>query len=233
MQKWQSIWERERSGHLWWIPDQQLAALSKAWRREGTTQRVLDVGCGMGRHAHLLASEGFEVYGSDHSVSAIENCKAWFAEDSLQGAFWCSELDDVPYPDGYFDAIVAFNSIYHGDAAFLARVVELLHRKLRPGGHCFVTLPSRDNRMYGKGERVGEHTFLSPGMFDRLFDHGGERGVPHHFSSEQEVRTLFRGFQIATLHQEELCLASPKADGQVKWLRVSQAFFWRLVAGRN
>jgi SAM-dependent methyltransferase len=40
------------------------------------TGRVLDIGCGAGRHALYLQQQGFEVLGIDNSPRAIEVCKA-------------------------------------------------------------------------------------------------------------------------------------------------------------
>lgn len=234
MVKWQEIWEKDGTDRLWTIPDRQVVDVAQTWKAAGNVRRVLDIGCGIGRHARLLASEGFEVYGSDHSGAAIEHCRRWLAAEQLGGEFWCGELDDIPYPDEFFDGVLAFNSIYHGDTVTVERVARLLHDKVRPAGRCFVTMPSRENRMYGRGEAVDAHTFISPGMFSQLFDGGGERGVAHHFSSEEEMRNLFCGFQFDALQHEELHLASAcGTDGGVTWRRIPKAYFWRLIARRQ
>ena len=152
MVKWQEIWQTEGSNRLWSVPDRQVLEIVRAWKSDKNIRRVLDVGCGLGRHAILLAREGFEVYGSDHSPTAIETCRRWLGAERLDGEFWCGELDDIPFPDGYFDAVIAFNSIYHGTHQAVEAVASLLHAKLRTDGRCFVTMPSRQNRMYGKGQ---------------------------------------------------------------------------------
>jgi len=234
MVKWQDIWEKDGTNRLWSIPDRRVEDVVSTWKSAGNIRRVLDVGCGIGRHAHLLAREGFEVYGSDHSESAIDNCRQWLESDGLRGEFWCGELDDIPYPDGYFDAVLAFNSIYHGTDEAVREVARMLHDKVRPGGSCFVTMPSRENRMYGRGEAIGPHTFISPGMFDQLFDGGGERGVAHHFCSEDELRHFFCGFEFDVLNHEELHLASTRgSDNDVTWRRIPKAYFWRLIARKQ
>ena len=195
---------------------------------------MLDVGCGVGRHVRLFAREGFDAYGLDHSASGIDACQQMLAAERLTARVWCGEMDDIPYPDGFFDAIIAFNSIYHGTIDRISDTVGLIHAKLRHHGLCFVTFPSRDNRMYGKGTALGPHTFVSPGMFGGILGHDGERGIPHHFCSETELRSLFQQFDIESLEHRELELPSSRSEGNsVSWFRIPKAFFWRIVARRR
>jgi len=236
MGKWQEIWRNEGAQRLWGVPDRQVVELSRAWAAEGDISRVLDLGCGVGRHVICLARQGFEVYGSDHSEAGIATCQQWLQAEGLKAVVWHGEPQDIPYPDGYFDAVIAFNSIYHGTADQVEAAMKLLHAKLRPGGRCFVTLLSKKNRMYGKGEAIEPHTFISEGMFHQLFAHGGERGVPHHFSSEEEVHQFFQGFEVESMQHEELCLPSSRHnsdDRESAWFKIPGAYFWRIVASRG
>ena len=85
--------------------------------------------------------------------------------------------------------------------------------------------------MYGRGECLASDTYASPGLFAPLFSHDGEKGVPHHFCSSDEVQSLFRGFDIQSLGHEELQLATFRGDdSEIVWLRIPKAFFWRVVA---
>ena len=192
---WQHIWNIERAADLWSIPDPEIVRLAQQWKREGL-QRVLDLGCGIGRHAILFAREGFDVYGSDHSNAAVTTCREKFASNELRGKFWCGGLEKIPYEDDYFDAIIAFNSIHHGNRKFMHRVAKQIFRALRTGGKCYITIPTDQNRMCGEGEEVEFNTFVSPGMLGGMHDADGERGILHHYSSEEEVTNLLSNFQI-------------------------------------
>src|SRR5438876_171907 len=66
----------------------------------------------------------------------------------------------------------------------LARTLTI-HGKLRPGGHFFVTLKSTEGWLYGEGIEIEKNTFLRPG-----------KGVPVHFSTEDEIETLFGNFDL-------------------------------------
>ena len=233
MSDWQKIWEHDGARKMWSIPDMQVVELAAKWKESGSIRRVLDIGCGIGRHVCHLAQHGFEVYASDHSESAIRTCQEWLQSQTLSAEVWCGEMEEIPYPNSTFDACIAFNSIYHGTFGRLEGVIKILHGKLRTGGECLVTLPSRENRMYGRGEYLGPNTYLSPGMYDQLFSHDGERGVPHHFCSREEVERLFEGFHIQSLKHEELRLATVRGEAEIVWLPIPKAFFWRVVVTRK
>lgn len=233
MSEWQQIWARDGAQQMWSVPDRQVVELAERWKNAGSIRRVVDIGCGIGRHVRHMAQQGFDVYGSDHSETAIKSCRRWLQSENLSGELWCGEMEEIPYPDATFDACIAFNSIYHGTAERLDGMIRLLHSKLRVGGECLVTLPSHENRMYGRGECLAPDTYVSPGMYGNLFAHDGESGVPHHFCSRKQVQSLFRGFHIQSLKHEELQLATDRGKTEAVWISIPKAFFWRVVAIRK
>ncbi len=100
--------------------------------------RVLEIGCGTGETAYLLASAGAEVLAVDYAAPAIEQAKARHAHPSLE--YRVAGAEDV---DGEFDAIVLQEVIEHLDdpPASLRRLLHLL----RPGGSLVLTCPSFAN----------------------------------------------------------------------------------------
>jgi len=92
--------------------------------------RVLDVGCGPGRHARALATRGLEVVGLDISARFV----ALAAEDAPAGATFVRGDARTMTFDAEFDAVVslcqgAFGLVPGEDAEVLRRMV----RALRPG----------------------------------------------------------------------------------------------------
>ena len=95
--------------------------------------RVLDVGCGPGRHAHELARRGIIVHGIDISREFVEIAR----RDAPAGAtFERVDARDVQF-DAEFDAVLclcqgAFGLMTAGGDD--ERVVAAMARALRPGG---------------------------------------------------------------------------------------------------
>ena len=97
--------------------------------------RVLDVGCGPGRHAHALARRGIEVHGIDIAERFVALARA----QAPPGAtFERMDARALPY-DGEFDAALslcqgAFGLVHESDS-----VLAGMARAVRPGGRVAVT----------------------------------------------------------------------------------------------
>lgn len=90
--------------------------------------RVLDLGCGIGRHAHGLAASGFDVVGVDVSEWAVARAAAG------PGTFVAGDLMDAWPPLGTFDAVVCVQAFGWGSDADQVRLLRRVRSVLRPGG---------------------------------------------------------------------------------------------------
>jgi len=97
--------------------------------------RVLDVPCGQGRHAHLLAEAGFRVDGLDYSPHLIKKARERGTAPTLR--YTRGDMRKLPARwSGRFDSVVnLFTSFgFFTDPADDARVVSEFARVLAPGG---------------------------------------------------------------------------------------------------
>ncbi|MDA8359970.1 MAG: class I SAM-dependent methyltransferase [Actinomycetota bacterium] len=110
--------------------------------------RLLDLGCGFGRHAFAAARRGAAVVALDAGADEVAGVRATFGAmvdageldpaSSRAGVVQGDALH-LPFPDGAFDRVIASEVLEHipddtGAMAELARV-------LRPGGTMAVTVP--------------------------------------------------------------------------------------------
>jgi len=110
--------------------------------------RVLDLGCGFGRHAFEALRRGASVVASDLAVDELVSTRTMFSamiragetNQDASGTVVRADALHLPFADGSFDRIVASEVLEHidDDRAALAE----LTRVLRPGGTMAVTVPS-------------------------------------------------------------------------------------------
>ena len=112
-------------------------------------QRLLDMGCGGGRHAFATMRRGATVVALDYDASELKEVRATrgamieageIPADAPGGEVNGDALR-LPFPDASFDRIIASEVLEHlwDDS----RAISELVRVLRPGGRLAVTVPSR------------------------------------------------------------------------------------------
>jgi SAM-dependent methyltransferase len=110
--------------------------------------KVLDLGCGAGRHAFEAARRGGQVIALDmdraelEQVSAIAAAMAESGELQVPAAITVSAGDAtaMPFPDDTFDIVIAAEVMEHIPADQVA--IREVARVLRPGGVAAVTVPA-------------------------------------------------------------------------------------------
>lgn len=82
--------------------------------REHKCERILDLGCGSGRHVLALARNGFEVVGLDAAPTGISLAKAWIAEQGDHAQLVLGDLSyPLPFRSESFDGLMATQVIHH------------------------------------------------------------------------------------------------------------------------
>ncbi|HUO44191.1 MAG TPA: methyltransferase domain-containing protein [Burkholderiales bacterium] len=103
-------------------------------------RRVLDVGAGHGMLLALLNALGHECHALDIADRAQEYPEIYRSQPIAFKT--CNvEVDPIPYPDGYFDAVVCCQVLEHFTHSHLPAMIEM-RRVLRPGGIVEVDVPN-------------------------------------------------------------------------------------------
>jgi cyclopropane fatty-acyl-phospholipid synthase-like methyltransferase len=113
--------------------------------------RALDLGCGSGVHTVFLASEGFQVTGTDISEVGISNTRRKLDALGLQAALRVEGADVLDFPPNSFNLVICVG-VYDctGPASAKASVKQLRH--VLSSGGCGLFLFASDHDVRVKGE---------------------------------------------------------------------------------
>ena len=108
--------------------------------------RILDVGCGIGRYTLLLAARGFQIEGLDLSSKLLEQLRE-HESGNKSIPLHCSDIISFPEKtDMSYDAVIGFFTLHHLhdlEASYAAMV-----KLLQPGGRIVFLEPNAFNPLY-------------------------------------------------------------------------------------
>jgi SAM-dependent methyltransferase len=133
--------------------------------------RILDLGCGQGRHAVLLARAGYRMTGLDRSTYLLAQARRAAGEKDVDVQWVRGDMRRLPWR-GQFDACISlFTSFgYFEDETQNQEVLHQVHDALKPGGALMLDLSNRDYYVLHLWPRAwrrhGEAIILEETSFD-------------------------------------------------------------------
>ena len=104
-------------------------------------ETVLEVGCGTGTltlAAKRQAGPSGKVFGIDIIPGMIEASQNKAAQAKENITFQLGSIDDIPFPDNQFDAVMCSFMIFHMSEATRRKGITEVYRVLKPGGRWLV-----------------------------------------------------------------------------------------------
>jgi SAM-dependent methyltransferase len=108
-------------------------------------ERILDLGCGYGRHALILAERGFDVIGVDITQEYIQEAKSRAAAKCLNTKFICSSILDLKFNREFdvvlnlCDGAIGYSELENDNNA----IFEIISRALVPNGQHLLQVLNR------------------------------------------------------------------------------------------
>ena len=200
MKQWNETFKKY--GKVFTEPQEDVEKIAKIFKKHGV-RRVLDLGCGTGRHLVYFAQKGFDIYGYDIAEEGIKIAKGWLKEEKLKARFKIGSIyKKLPYSDDFFDAVISTNTIHHARIKKIRKAVKEIERVLKPGGLIFITVRRRVFKELIPGltivesykDRITRHKIIAPRTY--LPISGGEKGLPHYLFSKELIKKEFKKFEI-------------------------------------
>ncbi len=193
MPEWNDIFSEK--GKVFLNPHPDMERISVLFKKK-KIQRILDLGCGTGRHILFFAKKGLDVYGLDGSPKGIKIAREWLTEEGEEAEFECSRIEHpFPYADRFFDAIISIQVIHHNFINDILKTVKEIERVLKRNGIIFITIPYLNGNPTSDEwqlKKVENGTFIPQA--------GKEKGIPHHFFSLEEIKKIFNAFELLEMY---------------------------------
>ena len=190
-------WNWDKVSTKYWMePSEDIYYLLHRWKAADRVT-MLDLGCGLGRHAILFAAHGFKVTAADVSESGLRSLERLAKEKELSIDSVQTDITKLPFVDKSFDAVLAYHSIYHVDTAGMNTAMAELHRVLKPSAEAYLTFISKSNPTFRdqKNRKIDENVRM------KREEDGGIR--PHFYYDRADIDKILSGFQILKLRQIE------------------------------
>ena len=138
------------------------------------TDRVLDVGCGGGKAiSRILEETRREVAGVDHSPEAVKTARSVNRAAVSSGRLRIveSSVESLPFRDGFFDVVTAFETTYFW-LELQAGLTEI-HRVLNRGGKLVIANEFSDRASAGAwADRLNMHVPDSEALAGAAYEAG-------------------------------------------------------------
>ena len=142
-----STWENfyKKYGRYYLTPHPYLTTLINFLNKK-RVKKVLDLGCGSGRHLIELARNGFSTYGVDFSEEALVLAKSWLDKFNLKATIALGDISlKLNFPDKFFDCVIAINTLEYVKKDNLESITSEIGRLLVDFGTLFITIKQRNN----------------------------------------------------------------------------------------
>ena len=191
MQQWNKIYKERKE--VWRGVQENLPRVLTLFK-ESNVKRVLDLGCGSGRHTVYLTKNGFKVYGIDIAKEGINATKSLLAKEGLRADLKVGSMyTKLPYQNMFFDAVVSTQTIHHGNIQNIRNVIKEIKRVLRPKGLIFITI---------RKKRYSKTSYKAISSREYIKIAGEEKGLNHYLFNKVLLKEEFKDFRILNIWVE-------------------------------
>jgi cyclopropane fatty-acyl-phospholipid synthase-like methyltransferase len=189
-EKDKKVWEKiyESDGSYLEYPNENLVVFVHRYFKERKGKKLLDLGFGSGNNLIHLLKSWFECYGCEISQSALELTKK---RSSILGLSVDLRLlkDEIPYPDKFFDKVVAWQVLYYNNLQSLKFMIKEKSRVLKVCGKILVTLVRKNDIIVECADKIDDKTYRVNSKLPSQ-----EGAIIYVVGGEEDIKELFDSF---------------------------------------
>jgi len=180
---------------LWKEPHERLVEFFDGLKIQAQPLRILDLGCGTGRHLVFLEDQGYETFGLDISANGLNYARGWLYKKGHPVRLIMADMTSLPYSSSSFNIIISTYVIHHNTLVGFRKSIQEMNRLLFPGGILLLAIPSTRGFRHGRGQQIEPGTVIP--------DIGQDCGIPHHYCDLAEIAREFADYIIREVRLDE------------------------------
>ena len=186
-------WEKNMDKE-WLIPSVESYYFANVWKMQGKT-RLLDLGCGIGRHSMLFYDYGFKVTACDITPYAINYIKNWQKERGINFDVIECDMLNMPFKNNSFDCIYAYHVLSHTNLEGFIKLFDKIYDILDKDGEIYFDVLSKKCHLYTKSgyPKIDNNTILSKAE--------NEYDVPHICFDYDELKEILKKFKMINIKE--------------------------------
>jgi len=194
------MWKKEykKNNYYWGLePAKILKKYSRVALKKGT---ALDIGCGEGRNSVFLAKNGFTVDAVDKEKSGINKLEKLIVGNNINNIN-VFPIDILKFKfNKKYDLILAYHSLDFLKLSEIKKLIKKIKKSVNSNGLIIMSVFSVKDLLYIKAvkilkkKEIEKNTFYFPKL-----------KTYRHFFTKEEIKELFKGWEIIHLQQREIC----------------------------
>ena len=188
-------WDWEKNINPEWLdPSMESYYFANKWKKENKT-RILDLGCGVGRHSMLFYDYGFKVTACDITPFAINYLKNWQKDRNIIFPVIECDMLNMPFENNSFDCIYAYHVLSHTNLEGFKKLFDKIYDILDKDGEIYFDVLSKKCFLFSESNypKLDSNTVLSQA--------DNEMNVPHICFDYDELISILSKFEIVNIKE--------------------------------
>ena len=199
-------WKEEKNKEYWEnCPAEECYYMASKWKQE-RKNKILDLGCGLGRHSILFGKLGFDVTAIDLSETAVEYTKERIIKENLKCNVLKCDMQQLPFEDNTFDAVWSYMVISHTDTKGFKKILNEIKRVSKHNAGIFITLCSKETWSYKEAgyPKIDENSIIKTAE-------GPEKGIVHYYVDLDDIlKFMGNDFDLIKIRHIDSCFFNGK-----------------------
>lgn len=174
--------------------------VSFVFRNFKSGDKILDLGCGTGRHVKFLVENGFKAFGVDYSENGIKATQELLKTYNLQADLKVSSVDNIPYEDKSFDGLLCYGVLYYNSKEVIEKAAKEIYRVLKQDSIAYIVVRNIDDYRYKNNKKNSKYEVIIQES-DKNRSASCEDGMQMYFFDKDEVKRVFKDFKTIEINR--------------------------------